>query len=106
MALAEHLIGKGLSLLIYDAEVHLSNLLGANRRFIERHIPHIGSLIRRDLAEVVENSDLLVVGSSDPDISASLVELARPDQIVVDLVNLPSKKALRSAYEGLCWKQG
>lgn len=104
--LAEHLIGKGLSLLIYDAGVHLSNLLGANRRFIERHIPHIGSLIRRDLAEVVENSDLLVVGSSDPDISASLAELARPDQIVVDLVNLPSKKALRSAYEGLSWKRG
>ncbi len=40
--LAEHFIGKGLSLLVYDPEVHLSNLLGANRRFIEKHMPHLG----------------------------------------------------------------
>ena len=105
VALAEHLIGKGMNLLIYDAEVHLSNLLGANRRFIEQQIPHIGSLIRSDLAEVVEGSDLLVVGLSDPHVSVSLAELARPDQIILDLVNLPSKKELRSSYEGLCWKQ-
>ena len=41
--LAEHFIGKGCTLLVYDPEVHLSNLLGANRRYIEQHLPHIGS---------------------------------------------------------------
>ena len=46
VTLAEQLIGKGLSLLVYDPEVHLSRLLGANRRFIEQHLPHIGNLIR------------------------------------------------------------
>ncbi|MGH8851313.1 MAG: UDP binding domain-containing protein, partial [Casimicrobiaceae bacterium] len=44
--LAEHFIGKGCSILVYDPEVHLSNLLGANRRYIEQHLPHIGSLVR------------------------------------------------------------
>src|SRR3954467_15444649 len=44
--LAEQFMGKGLSVLVYDPEVHLSQLLGANRRFIEQHLPHIGSLLR------------------------------------------------------------
>ena len=52
--MAEHFIGKGLSLLIYDPEVHLSRLLGANRRFIEQHLPHIGSMIRGEIEEVIE----------------------------------------------------
>ena len=44
---AEHFIGKGYAIMIYDPEVHLSNLLGANRRYIQQHLPHIGSLIRK-----------------------------------------------------------
>ena len=60
--MAEHFIGKGLSLLIYDPEVHLSRLLGANRRFIEQHLPHIGEMIRGEIEAVIESSDILVVG--------------------------------------------
>lgn len=104
VALAEHFIGKGMSLLVYDAEVHLSNLLGANRRFIERHVPHIGSLIRSDIAEVIAGSDVLVVGQKDPQAIARLIELARPEQIVVDLIRLEGRERLRARYEGLCWQ--
>src|SRR5207237_10509690 len=53
VTLAEQLIGKGMSLLVYDPDVHLSRLLGANKRFIERHVPHIGNLIRANIAEVI-----------------------------------------------------
>ena len=63
--LAEHFIGKGCTILVYDPEVHLSNLLGANRRYIEQHLPHIGSLIRSDIAAVIAGSDVLVVGLGD-----------------------------------------
>jgi len=104
VALAEHLIGKGLQLLVYDPEVHLSNLLGANRRFIEQHVPHIGSLLRRDLIEVVEASDVLVVGLGDANVAARLAEHVRPDQLVIDLVRMPGADALRAQYEGLCWR--
>jgi len=100
---AEQLIGKGLSLLVYDPEVHLSSLLGANRRFIETHVPHIGALMRRDLASVVAESDLLVVGLSDAGTLAGLIEHVRPDQIVLDLVNMPGRENLRGRYVGLCW---
>ena len=102
--LAEHFIGKGMAVLIYDSEVHLSNLLGANRRFIEQHVPHIGMLIRSDIAEVVAASDVLVVGQNDARVASRLVELARSDQTVVDLVRLPGREQLRAHYEGLCWR--
>jgi GDP-mannose 6-dehydrogenase len=100
---AEQLIGKGLSLLVYDPEVHLSNLLGANRRFIETHVPHIGALMRRDLESVVAESDLLIVGLADRATIAGLVKHVRADQIVLDLANMTGREGLRGQYVGLCW---
>jgi GDP-mannose 6-dehydrogenase len=83
--------------------VHLSNLLGANRRFIEQHVPHLGTLIRRDLADVVQASDVLVVGLNDATTAAGLRELIRPDQLVIDLVGMPGRGEGIARYEGLCW---
>ena len=102
--LAEHFIGKGLSLLVYDPEVELSRLLGANRRFIERHLPHIGELIRHEVREVVEASEVLVVGLGGERVAAELARLVRQDQLVVDLVRLPRAENLAARYEGLCWR--
>jgi len=101
--LAEHFVGKGLTLLVYDPEVQLSNLLGANRRYIERHVPHLGQLIRDDLESVIAESELLVVGLGDARVLAALKEHLRPDHTVLDLVNLPLGKDLPGRYEGLCW---
>jgi GDP-mannose 6-dehydrogenase len=101
--LAEQFIGKGLNLLVYDPEVHLSRLLGANRRFIEQHIPHIGSLLRSDLKEVVSASDVLVVGLSDTAVLSALRESVRPDQLLLDLVSIPGRENLQVQVNGLCW---
>jgi GDP-mannose 6-dehydrogenase len=100
---AEQFIGKGLSLLVYDPEVHLSRLLGANRRFIEQHVPHIGSLMRGDIESVIAESDLLVVGLSNASIFEALAQHVREDQIILDLVNIPQREALRGEVVGLCW---
>ena len=101
--LAEHFVGKGFELTVYDPEVHLSNLLGANRRFIEQHMPHLGSLIRSDLARVVAAAEVLVVGLNDARTVASLRELVRPDQVVIDLVGIGAGGRGLGRYEGLCW---
>jgi GDP-mannose 6-dehydrogenase len=101
--LAEHFIGKGCTILVYDPEVHLSNLLGANRRYIEQHLPHIGSLIRNDIAEVIAGSDVLVVGLGDAAVVAGLAQHTRPEQTIVDLINIADRTALRGEYVGLCW---
>jgi GDP-mannose 6-dehydrogenase len=101
--IAEQFIGKGLSLLVYDPEVHLSRLLGANRRFIEQHLPHIGSLMREDIECVIGESDILVVGLNDTKTLEALASHVREDQIVLDLVNIPRREALRGNVVGLCW---
>jgi len=101
--LAEQFIGKGLSLLVYDPEVHLSRLLGANRRFIEQHVPHIGSLMRENLESVIGESDVLVVGLSDTKLFEVLARHVREDQIVLDRFNIPRRAALRGKVMGLCW---
>jgi GDP-mannose 6-dehydrogenase len=99
----EHFIGKGLDVLVYDPEVHLSKLLGANRRFIEQHVPHIGSLLRPDLAEVVSASDLLVLGLNDRATLDALRPLLHEDHMIVDLVGIAEPQSLRGQYAGLCW---
>ncbi|MCW5611005.1 MAG: UDP-glucose/GDP-mannose dehydrogenase family protein [Rubrivivax sp.] len=103
VTLAERLIGKGYELRIYDPEVHLARLLGANKSFIERHLPHIGQMLQSDLRDVVTASDTLVLGSSSPAVLEALEGLVRPGQALVDLVRLPEASPLRAHAQGLCW---
>ncbi|GIX29515.1 nucleotide sugar dehydrogenase [Pelomicrobium sp. G1] len=101
--LAEHLIGKGLSLQVYDPEVQLSRLLGANRRFIEEHLPHIGSLLRSSLEAVVADSEVLVVGAAYDRLAEALARHVQEDQLVLDLTGALRKLPLKGTVLGLCW---
>ena len=101
--LAEQLIGKGVQLTVYDPEVHLSQLLGANRRYIEQHLPHIGQLVQADIAAVINQSELIVVGLSGAAIADALATHSRAGQKVLDLVNLPNRDGIAATVEGLCW---
>ncbi len=103
VTLAEQLIGKGMQLTVYDPDVHMSQLLGANRRYIELHLPHIGQLLRADIAAVIGESELLVVGLAGAAVADALARHARADQIVLDLVHLPNRSAIAARVEGLCW---
>jgi len=103
VVLAEQLIGKGLQLSIYDPDVQLSRLLGANRRFIETQLPHIGELMNADLPAVIRGSELLVAGLSNPTVVDALSTHADAGQTVLDLVRLPVAAGIRARIEGLCW---
>lgn len=103
VTLAEQLIGKGVQLRVYDPEVHLSRLLGANRRFIEQHVPHIGELMRSDLAEVTRECGVLIIGLATKEIFAELESLVTEKHYVLDLVGLPHPENLHGRVEGLCW---
>ena len=101
--LAEQLIGKGLQLRIYDPDVRLSQLLGANRRFIENHLPHIGSLLCPGVEEVVAMSDVLVIAMSDRPTLDLLEKHVGSQHIVVDLARIPAGRRLAGQIIGLCW---
>jgi GDP-mannose 6-dehydrogenase len=101
--LAEALLGKGLSLSIYDQNVSLAKLVGANKEYIEQQIPHLSSLLRNTIDEVIAQSEVIVVGNRSPEFVDALGR-TRPDQIVIDLVRLPMYGALLPAeYRGICW---
>jgi GDP-mannose 6-dehydrogenase len=101
--LAEALLGKGRSLCIYDKNVSLARLVGANKEYIEKQIPHLSSLLCNTVDEVIASSDVIVVGNQSPEFAEALTQ-CRSDQIVVDLVRLPvSGAALKADYRGICW---
>ncbi len=103
VTLAEQLIGKGLQLSIYDPDVHLSQLLGANRRYIEQHLPHIGQLVRADIDAVIKDSEFLVVALDDKTVTEALQRSLRADQQVLDLTRLANASELPAAVQGLNW---
>jgi GDP-mannose 6-dehydrogenase len=99
--LTERLIGKGLDVAIYDRNVSLARLVGANRAYIEREIPHIAGLMRSSLEEVRSHAEVFVITTNDPEFGAFLPTL-RPDQIVIDLVRLRAART-PAAYQGIGW---
>jgi GDP-mannose 6-dehydrogenase len=102
VALIETLIGKGMQLSIYDRDVSLARLFGANKEYIEREIPHISQLMRPSIEDVLENVDVVVIGNKAEEFR-SITGLLRPDQIVIDLVRLFEDKTTGGSYYGICW---
>jgi GDP-mannose 6-dehydrogenase len=101
--LAEALLGKGCHLRIFDRNVSLARLVGANKEYIEMQIPHLSSLLCDTIDEVIEESEVIVVGNPSPEFAPALSR-CRADQIVIDLVRLPIDRRLLSAdYRGISW---
>jgi len=103
VTLAEQLIGKGMQLAIYDPEVHLASLLGANRSFIQTHLPHIGQMMRPELEEVIRESEVLVIGLAGQAVADTLARSCSSGQVLLDLVRLPNRPAIAARVLGLCW---
>jgi len=101
--LTEILLGKGFELKIYDRDVALARLIGANKEYIDREIPHLSCFLHRSVNEVIDFADVLVIGNNDPEF-AGILERRRPDQIVIDLVRILSDNGTAPPnYKGICW---
>ncbi len=101
--LAERLIGKGREVLIYDHNVQMASLVGANRDYILNHIPHIARLLQNEIGHVLDSSDTIIIGNGAPEFRDVPGRL-RPGQTMIDLVHLdPSSITTGSNYEGICW---
>ncbi len=101
--LAEALLGKGYELRIYDRNVSLARLVGANKEYINRQIPHLSSLLCDTIDEVLERSDVIVVGNAAPEFSDALRRTV-PDQVIVDLVRVKlDRSEIPAQYQGICW---
>jgi len=99
----EQLIGKGFDVRIYDRNVHLSQLIGANREYILKRIPIISQLITNDPDEILDHSEVLVVVNKTPGYER-VVEAIGSEQIVYDLARIePERRESRPGYHGVAW---
>jgi GDP-mannose 6-dehydrogenase len=103
VALVERLIGKGYDLRIYDRNVHLARLTGANRDYIVNVIPHISEILSAEIGAVVEHGDVVVVGNPAPEFRTLPARL-RDDQVLYDLARIPgAAETLGARYHGVNW---
>jgi len=103
VSLTESLIGKGYRVKVYDEEVTLSKIRGANRRYIEQTIPHISSLMSSSLEDVIQSSEVVLVSKKGRQFAEALQNLS-DGRIVIDLVRLFAPSTGRPhLYEGICW---
>ena len=98
----ERLIGKGHDLRIYDKNVKLAKLVGANRDFILNRIPHISRLMVDDVDAVLKHAQTVVIGNNDPEFR-QVPERLREDQYLVDFIRVLPGKSQNGKYDGICW---
>jgi GDP-mannose 6-dehydrogenase len=102
--LIKKLLGEGCLVKVWDEDVSLGRLAGSNRQYIEEVIPHIGSLLSGDLAEVVGSAEVVIIGTKSAT-KERLAPLLAPNQVLIDLVNFRKSHRVKAhaRYEGICW---
>ncbi|MDT8070999.1 MAG: nucleotide sugar dehydrogenase [Terriglobia bacterium] len=100
--LIENLIGKGYDLRIYDKNVRVASLVGANRDFIFTRIPHISKLMVDSIDAVLDHAQTIVVGNRDPEF-CNITDRLHDGQMLVDFVHINNGRSANGRYEGICW---
>ncbi|HXJ95353.1 MAG TPA: nucleotide sugar dehydrogenase [Terriglobia bacterium] len=102
--LIKRLLGEGCQVKVWDPQVSMGQIAGSNRQYIEEVIPHIGSLLSTNLKQVVEEAEVVIVGTKLVQ-KNELTDLLQPNQQVIDLIHLDPAGRVDSAasYQGICW---
>ncbi|MBV9938127.1 MAG: nucleotide sugar dehydrogenase [Acidobacteriaceae bacterium] len=100
--LVERLIGKGCKVRIFDPNVNLSRMIGANKDYLLRVLPHITELMVPDITDALSWAETIVVSTPDP-IYVKHLATARSDQVVLDFAQLRSKNGGTIKSEGFLW---
>jgi GDP-mannose 6-dehydrogenase len=98
----ETLIGKGYDLKLYDRNVSIAKLMGANKDYINNHIPHISSLMVDTLDELLEECEIIIIGNNDKEYMKLLTD-SNSNQIIYDLVRIGDISNAKSNYKGIYW---
>lgn len=99
----ETMIGKGFHVSIYDEFVSIARLVGANKEYIEKEIPHVSSLMRSSAEELMADSEVIIVSNASEKFRELLAQMSRPSQVVVDLVRIVESGEVKGQYHGICW---
>jgi GDP-mannose 6-dehydrogenase len=100
--LMERLIGKGYDLRVFDANVNLAKIRGANRDYILNRIPHISRLMVSSVDEVVAHAETIVIGNAAAEFR-DVPKCLNEQQTLIDLVRVTDSRSVAGIYEGICW---
>lgn len=98
----ERLLGKGHDIRIYDSNVNMAKLMGANRDYIMKTIPHISAMMSDSIDDVLDHADTIVIGNGAPEFSEIPGRLT-DGQVLVDLVRVIDQQSIEGRYDGICW---
>lgn len=98
----ERLIGKGYDVRLYDKNVKLASLVGANRDYILNHIPHISKLMVDEIDEILAHAETIVIGNN-ADEFRQILSGKRNGQSLIDLVRIQQQTNELKNYNGICW---
>jgi GDP-mannose 6-dehydrogenase len=98
----ERLLGKGYDLCIYDENVNIARLIGANKDYILNRIPHISKHMGETMDEVLQASETIVIGNGSKEFK-NVLDKVSDNQVVVDLVRIENEHSTAGQYDGICW---
>lgn len=99
---AQHLLGRGFAVRIYDPALNLAGLTGSNKRLIDARMPHLASLLKKDLKEAMGTRGLVLASQR----CASIDELrasVSPEHAFLDVNGWPDLAKIGSPVHGFCW---
>ena len=100
--LVERLIGKGYDVRLFDRNVNMASLVGANKDYILNHIPHISRLMVNRMEDLLAHGDTIVIGNNDSEFRA-VIEQDLSGKAIVDLVRIGGSSLPGNNYDGICW---
>ncbi|MDF1859088.1 MAG: nucleotide sugar dehydrogenase [Verrucomicrobiales bacterium] len=105
LELAARLLSKGYEVRIFDPDVSLGNLMGANQKFADANLPSLETFFVTDIVSALaEGPSILVVSKPcfDPDALDDAIPLEAGHHII-DVNGWDALRNLPASYEGLCW---
>ena len=98
----ERLLGKGYDIRLYDKNVKIASLVGANKDYILNHIPHISKLMVDNVDDVLGYAETIVIGNGSSEFRDILGKLNNK-QVLVDFVRISDNQSKKGKYDGICW---
>lgn len=102
VSIIERLIGKGFNVKLYDKKISLARLVGSNKEYIDKEIPHIARLMADSIEDVLDGSEVILIGNHAEEFSQIDAQL-NSGQVVIDLMRIFGNRTSSEHYQGICW---
>ena len=100
--LIERLLSEGYDVRVHDSSVNLARLVGANKDYIEAHVPRIVELMVHSIAAVIAHAEVIVIGNEAAEFR-QLLACVPTDKEVIDFVGIERERGSGERYDGICW---